>query len=233
VTRVQPAKHPSYLALDQLALGVAAPDVAAHVAGCAECQARGAAAPLDTVPSWVRALGPRRAPSPFAGVLAALRGWRGLGLGVAAAACFALVWSAGVRPDAGPPADYVGTKGAPSVWVHVKRGDHVDVWTGGTPIKPGDFVRLSVAPDRFAHVSVFAETPPATFVRLYDAALPPGGNSTALPLSWEVDDRPGDETLLVVLGPDAVAASEVAGVLAKGEGGRRWWRRLVFAKAAR
>ncbi|HTA21333.1 MAG TPA: hypothetical protein VK989_18705 [Polyangia bacterium] len=219
------SEHPSALALDRHALGVAPPDVAAHVAGCAACRGRlqDAAAPSREVPAWARALGPRRRG-------ARAWSWRARGVtlafGVAAFACVAVVWTAGREHGGG----YVGTKGAPELRLFVKRGARVELWNPAVPVVAGDLLRLEIQPGSFAHVSVFEAAPePATYVRLYDAAIAPG-RPTALPSSWRVDAQPGDETLVVVLGPDAVAPGEIARLLADDDG-RHWTRRLVVTKA--
>lgn len=223
------SQHPSFLALDRHALGVASPEVAAHVASCATCQARlPATATAPALPAWARQLPPRR------------RAWfvwpvrtkpRAFGFAVVAVACAALVWVTARRPD------YIGTKGGAELWLYVKRGDSVALWNGTEPVVPGDLLRLKIQPDRFKHVTVFAVSKPATatagaYSRLYDSAIA-GGEPTALPFSLKVDAQPGDETLLVVLGATAVAPDQVDSVVA-GDGGKQsshWSRRLVLSKA--
>ncbi len=217
--------HPSTLALDRHTLGVAPPDVAAHVAGCAACRGRmHDAAPAREVPAWARQLGPRRRhPRAWS--------WRARGVtlafGVAAFAGVAIFWTAGRR---GVDVGYVGTKGAPELRLFVKRGARVELWSPARPVVAGDLLRLEIQPDRFAHVSVFEAAPESgAYVRLYDAAVAPG-RPTALPSAWKVDAQPGDETLVVVLGPDSVAPGEVARLLADDDG-RHWTRRLVVTKS--
>ena len=226
------SQHPSFLALDRHALGVAPPEVTAHVATCATCRARlAASAPAPAVPAWARALPPRR------------RAWfvwpvstrpRVLGLAVAALACVALVWVTGGR--FGTPVgshDYVGTKGGPELWLYVKRGESVALWNGSDPVIPGDLLRLRIQPDRFKHVTVFGATrTTGEYNRLYDSAIA-SGEPTALPFSLKVDAQAGDETLLVVLGSAEVRPDQVDKVLAgDGDTNGRWWsRRLVLSKA--
>ncbi len=207
--------HPSFLELDRHALGVSAAGVAAHVATCEACQAHlrlvepgGAAA---DVPAW--ALAQRRRPP-------RLR-WS-VSFAAAAAACALVLWLAvGHRGGGG-----IETKGGPELWLYVKRGERVDLWNGTDPVRPGDRLRLKLQPDRYRHISVFGGAG-----RLYDAPLV-SGQLTSLPFSWEVDAQPGDETLVVILGPESVAPEEVADVLARGDAARYWSRRLVLAKAA-
>ena len=52
-----------------------------------------------------------------------------------------------------------------------------------------------------------------------------------MPFSWKVDAQPGDETLLIVLGAEAVSPDQVANILGHPDEGRHWSRRLVLAKA--
>jgi hypothetical protein len=229
------AGHPSALALDRHALGIAPPDVAAHVAGCEDCRARVGdvpSRPLE-VPGWARGLGPRRV-----GWLASWS-WRGRGLaiGLAAFACIAVVWKTRTRQgdrdeDGGYVGGYLATKGAPEVRLFVKHGERVALWDPSVHVVAGDLLRLEIQPDRYAHVSLFEATrSPGAYERLYDAVIA-AGRPTALPSSWRVDAEPGDETLVVVLGPGSVAPDEVARLLASGDGGRHWTRRLVVAKSA-
>jgi hypothetical protein len=235
--------HPSFLALDRHALGLERPEIVAHVAGCATCRAHVAAVePPSEAPAWALRLGPRRAPGfawwPLGPRLRALR-WGAL----AFASAFVLWRAAGhfttgahiggyVGGHAGAyVGTYVGTKGDPVLWLYVKHGERVELWNGSDPVHPGDLLRLKVQPDRYQHISVFGRArAPHDYVTLYDAPVP-SGQPTALPFSWKVDAQPGDETLLIVLGPASVSPAEVADVLARGAEGRYWSRRLSLVKA--
>ena len=224
--------HPSFLELERHALGAARAETAAHLASCEIC--RGRLPPVEAnaeAPAWALRLAPRRA-APFAWPFAPRL--RTLGWGAAAFACAVALWFAGghLRAPAtvGGGDPYVGTKGGPELWLYVKRQERVEVWNGTDPIHPGDLLRLKVQPDRYRHISVFGRgRSPDAYVRLYDAAL--GSEPTVLPFAWKVDAQPGDETLLVVLGPDAVAPDAIPAVLSPRDGGRHWTRRLVLAKA--
>lgn len=224
--------HPSFLELDRHALGAGGADTAAHVASCETCRGhlRLLEAPAE-VPAWAARLD-ARAPRRF-GWPAALR-LRTAGLAVAAFACAFVLWTAvgHVRPHItavdGDP--YVGTKGGPQLWLYVKRGDRIEIWNGVDPVRPGDLLRLKVQPDRYPHISVFGrDNAPNAYAKLYDAPVP-DDRTAPLPFAWKVDGQPGDETLLIVLGPGAVTADEAASFLAHGDGGRHWVRRLVLAK---
>lgn len=229
----KPSQHPSFLALDRHALGIAQPEVAAHLASCEACRARlPAPAPASAaeVPTWARQLPPRRRAWAFWPVSTKPRAF---GLVVAAFACAALLWVTGdkIRTPGGPH-DYVGTKGGPELWLYVKRGESVALWNGTDPVVPGDLLRIKVQPDRFKHVTVFGATrTPGEYNRLYDSAIV-AGEPTALPFALKVDAQPGAETLLVVLG-SAVVPPDQADKVPAGDGeneGRRWSRRLVLPK---
>jgi hypothetical protein len=220
--------HPSWLALDRHALGIAQPDVAAHLASCETCRARlPAPASTSAAPGWARQLPPR--PRAWLAWAVGTRP-RALGLAAATFACATLVWFAAGRHN--DPHGYLGTKGGPELWLYVKRGEHVALWNGTDPVVPGDLLRLKIQPDRFKHVTVFAASrKPREYSRLYDGAIAPG-EPKALPFSLKVDAQPGDESLIVVLGSETVPPDHVDEVLA-GDGdkeGRRWSRRLVLAK---
>jgi hypothetical protein len=234
-----PSQHPSFLALDRHALGVASADTAAHLAGCETCRAHlRDVAPATGVPAWALEIEAPRRPR-FAWPWAPRS--RKLGWGVAALACAAALWVASGHL-AGTPATgtgagtgagaYVGTKGGPEIWLYVKRGERIELWNGSDPVHPGDLLRLGVQPDRYRHISVFGGNgAPRAYTRLYDAPVA-AGQPTAVPLAWKVDAQPGDETLLVVLGPEAVAPDEVGKILAQGDQGGHWSRRLTLPKAA-
>jgi hypothetical protein len=216
-----PVVHPSFLALDRHALGEASPEVAAHAATCGECAAYLAAAGPSTapVPAWARDAGARR---PWFA-------WSGLRAFTLAVATVVLV--VGLVRHRGDEESYVGTKGTPGAWLFVKRGADVHAWDGREPVAPGDRLRLKVQGAGFAHVSVFeaVATPPG-WERLYDGAL--GAQAVSLPSAWEVDERPGAETLVVVLAKDAVAPADVAGLAARGGDEQHWLRRFVLEKRA-
>lgn len=220
--------HPSLLALDRFALGATSASVSAHLSGCAACRAyikqvEQAAAPTE-VPAWARALGDRGAAPPRR------RSWlAGLTFGLAAAAGVVLV---ATRPWDAATSAYVGTKGGPEVWLHVNSGGKVARWDGKTGVRPGDGLRLEVQGGGFRHVNVFTPVAGSTeYQRLYAGALAGEGRS-ALPVAWKVDERPGDERLLVILAPAEIAPGEVARLLDRTEDGRFWVRTLVVPKRA-
>jgi hypothetical protein len=216
--------HPSFLALDRLAAGATLPDVSAHVQGCATCRAHveGVTAPGE-VPAWARAISALEAAPP-----ARRRAWlAGLTFGVAAVAGVVLVATRPASVDSGA---YLGMKGAPEMWLHVNRDGKVTRWDGKDGVRPGDSLRLEVQGGGFRHVNVFTPTA-AGYERLYAGALV-GDGRTALPVAWKVDERPGDERLLVILAPAEVAPAEVARLLTRADDGRFWVRTLVVPKRA-
>ncbi|MDB4979641.1 MAG: hypothetical protein JWM82_393 [Myxococcales bacterium] len=214
--------HPSFLALDRHALGATTPNLAAHLGTCLTCAAYVAAAPsVSPVPAWARDVEPRRT-----SWLTPLR-WFGFAAAVAGVALLGV----GVSRTRAPTGDYVGTKGGPGVSLFIKRGDDVHVWNGKEPVVAGDLLRLQVQGAGFAHVDVFEAVPePPGYARLYEGPLA-GKQTLSLPSAWEVDARPGDETLVVVLGAEAIAPSDVA-VSSRGDDPKHWVRRLVLSKRA-
>jgi hypothetical protein len=181
--------HPSFLELDRLALGETTGGE--HIADCARCRDHiDRLKRPEPVPAWVGGLPARRPRWTWA--------WGG-GLALAAAVVLFLV----VRPDGGE--EFTTVKGSPTVAVHIKRGDEVMLWDGVQPVLPGDRLRLEVAPDGFRYLQVFT----AGEVLLYQGALPERG-PTLVPKAWEVDDRPGPETLIVVMSAGPVTAASLA-----------------------
>jgi len=186
--------HPSFLALDRLAVADRAdPATQGHVAVCARC-ARYVAlvrAGQDVAPS---ALERRKPASRWWAALAAAALFGG------AAAALVVSTRAGFRS---PGADtYTSTKGYPTVALYVKRGERVFLWSTGERVLPGDRLRLEVAADGFSHVTVLAKPSGSRLgqklERVYDAPID-ARKPTLLPTAWQVDDAPGDETLLVFL----------------------------------
>ncbi len=196
------APHPSDYALDR---GGAAID--AHLAACAACHGRrAAAANLDT--HFERDVLPRT----LGRVRAKLHDgsprrprWRLLGLSVGATAVAALLIIARPRPQ--PDAAWNGIKGAvpgalgTALSVFVKRGDKVRVLEPGQPLRAGDAVRFVARLDRPRFVelrardtagrerTLFPEGPTAVQLR-------PG---EPLPGGFVVDAAPGPERLTVLL----------------------------------
>jgi hypothetical protein len=216
--------HPSLLALDRFALGATSAAVSAHVQGCDSCRAHveqvGAPGPG---PAWARALGERESAPPRR------RTWlAGLTFGVAALAGVVLV---ATRPHVADPS-YVGAKGGPELWLHVNRDGKVRRWDGKESVRPGDGLRLEIQGAGFRHVNVFAPVAAAPgYERLYAGALGGAGRS-ALPVAWTVDERPGDERLLVILAPAEIAPQDVGRLLARANDGSFWTRTLVLPKRA-
>ncbi len=193
-------EHPSFLELDRIALGVdAASATRTHLATCQRCRLHvERLSHHEPVPAWVRELAPSRP----------ARRWWMVGGGFALAAALALVLLVFVRHE--PEPSYTTVKGAPTVAVHIKRGDEVFIWDGVEPVMPGDRLRLEVATTEHRRVQVLT----AGDVVLFDAPLPATG-SLLLPAAWEVDGAPGAEVLTVVL-TDA--------------GGRTWRTTLTLSK---
>ena len=196
--------HPSDYALDR-----GGQEMDAHVAGCAACQERRAAAGRvdaqfqnDVVP---RTLGRVRAKL-HEGSPRRRRSWLiGFSLGATAVAAALLLIA---RPRPQPDAAWDGIKGSvptgdrATLSVFVKRGEKVRVLEPGQPLRPGDALRFVARLDRPRFVelrardaegrerTLFPEGPTAVQV----------GPGQALPGGFVVDAAPGPERLTVLLG---------------------------------
>ena len=211
--------HPSFLVLNRAAVGTPPADAgaAAHLETCAACAAYISRMQVDLPPpAWALALAdekPRRAR------------WLKVLLPLSAAlAAVVLV----VLPSKQPPA--FTAKGAPSVAVYVKRGEAVNAWDGGSPLRPGDRLQLQLAPEEFRFALVASLSDPAAPQILYSGKLPRG--PSLLPVSFRVDDSPGPEQLLVVLATSPVFERDLTS-LAKARRPDVWTLRLVLPKERR
>jgi hypothetical protein len=226
--------HPSYLELDRFALGAPGYEgTHGHVQGCARCRDHVARVSVPSaVPQWVRALPEKRARPKHLWVAGLSFGVGGL----AAAAALALMVTtrnpAGTTVGPVVNAPYVGTKGGPEVWVYVKRGEDVVLWQPGSPLQPGDRLRLQVDSGGLPQVAVFELDGPNGYRSLWSGTVATSGPST-LPVAWSVDARPGDERLVVVASRASLSVSEVAARLRQPADGKDGWtRQLLFPKAA-
>jgi hypothetical protein len=196
---MEPSVHPSFLELDRLAVNAAQPATRDHVAGCAQCQAHlGRLQHEVHVPQWVRGGTPAPSAPPR---------WRWLAVATAVA-CASVV--AGVTATLTRSGATSGEKAAaPGVAVFIKRDERVARWDTREPVAPGDSLRLQIAAPGYSHVRVSSGSEV-----LFDAELTPAATEL-LPISWRVDDSPGDETLDVTL---------------SGAGLPEWTRVLVLKK---
>jgi hypothetical protein len=214
-------RHPSFLALDRLAVADhGAAEIRQHVAECARCAEyvssidQGASLP-DLAP---RRLERRRPWLKVAGATAV----------IAAAAAIAILLQ---KPPDPEPVAYVGTKGQPSLALYVKRADEVFAWRDDQFVVPGDRLRIEVASAGFEHVTVISEGGSLRRPeRLYDKPIDPRG-SALLPVAWQVDAAPGDETLVVVLSPAALSEEQISELIEHPERSEPVWiKRLVLRK---
>jgi len=194
-----PQVHPSFLELDLLAADAAQPSTRAHVAGCTQCQEHlGRLQHQVHVPAWVRT---GRPPQPVRAR------WPLFAL-AAAAACALVVAGVMTRPASSGPSD--GEKAfAPGVLLYVKHDERVAQWEPRQSVAPGDSLRLQVSPHGYTHLRVSSGG-----AVLYEGELAPQADEL-LPVSWRVDESPGDETLDVTL---------------SGAGQPEWTRHLVLPK---
>jgi hypothetical protein len=221
--------HPSFLALDRLAVaGHADPGTREHAERCATC--------LQYVDSIRRG---REVP---AGMIASRRTARRVWAGMAMAAMVAVSSAAvviGTRRDPSEGADvdgYTTVKGHPAIALYVKRDERVFLWTSAQGVVPGDRLRLEIAPDGFSHVAVLAK--PAggqgsgRLEQLYAGSIDPR-KPTLLPVAWRVDDRPGDETLVIVLSRAPLREESLAQTLQSSRQTKDVWvHRLELPKHA-
>jgi hypothetical protein len=187
-----PSGHPSFLALDRLALTHAA-DAATreHTDTCAICSEYvGSIRNGADVPGEV--LRPRASVQ---------RIWRRLAAAAIVAGAGAALF-VGLKLATTPPSEQYSTvKGQPAVALYVKRGEQVFLWSSERHVMPGDRLRLQVAPDGFSYVTVLAKPSGHAGERLeplYAGAIDPRA-PTLLGVAWRVDDAPGNEALVVVL----------------------------------
>jgi hypothetical protein len=135
------------------------------------------------------------------------------------------------KPREPEPIAYAGTKGQPSLALYVKRAEEVFAWQQDHFVMPGDRLRIEVAGAGFEHITVLSSgASERKRQRLYDAPIAPRG-SALLPVAWQVDDAPGDETLVVVLSPAALSEDEIATLLDHPERTSEVWiKRLLLRK---
>lgn len=193
--------HPSFLALDRLALGGGVPEDRQHADGCAQCGAYLARleAPAP-VPDAVRALArPRWAR------------WAVGGLATAVATSLAVA-----AVVAQQPAEEVRRKGSPVASVFIRRGEAVMRWDGVAAVRAGDALRLEVQPEGFARLMVLEGATP-----LFDGAVEAPRH--ALPLSWRVDDAPAAVELRLVFSRAPLTADQALDEWARGTRSAETW----------
>ena len=146
---IAPSGHPSFLALDRLALTQAV-DAATleHTATCATCSEyvaairKGQDVPRD-------AFLPRKP---------VRRIWRRLAAAaIVAGTGAALVVGVKLATTPSSKKEYTTVKGHPAVALYVKRGEQVFLWSSERHVMPGDRLRLEVAPDGFSYVTVLSK----------------------------------------------------------------------------
>jgi hypothetical protein len=223
-------RHPSYLELDRHALGAAAAQTTAHVAGCERCRLYVESVPnAGELPAWLAAApSPRRArhdrlararnraPRPRRWALAVG------GLAAAAALLFAVLRPV-PRDDA-----YDGVKGTPSVGVYVLRAGRVGLWDG-TPLVAGDRIRLEVTPEQFRRVSVFSLDRDERPRGLYTGVVNPHARSM-LPKAWQLDAAPGPEQLAIFFSDMEISAPAAEVLLEAHDPRQIWLLRLSLPK---
>jgi hypothetical protein len=140
------------------------------------------------------------------------------GAGALVAAALAALVIAGPRTQA-PRAQSVRAKAAgPTVIVHLKRGEQVFQWRGAERLRPGDVLRLEIAPDGFRRVRVTSATLSGETI-LFSGTIQPRG-STLLPVGLQIDGAAPTERLRITL-------EDRAGI-STGSSPRAWEKTLTF-----
>jgi hypothetical protein len=211
------------------------PQLPLHVAACERCRihvarikaARSAAAGSHVLPAWAlqlaaqpsrAATGEGEAPRFFGldlsgfhrsvtvtalGVAVAFCGWLWLGAHSPSSSPSSTASSAAPGSEAEP---YVAAKGEPGVAVYVMREGRVFSWNGSESVRPGDRLRLGVAPGRYRHVAVYTRAG-GNVVTLYRGEV---SGATDLPAAWTVDGQGEVEQMVVVLSAAPLADAELA-----------------------
>jgi hypothetical protein len=180
--------HPSFLELDRLALGDGTSASRSHVEACDVCSAHLARVrEAAMVPEWARDAAEARR----------LRWPRFRWLGSLAVACAAAA-SAIVFVVPEQPTAYLAPKGMPSVAVYVSRDGRTMLWNGSEALRPGDRIRLKIAPEGYGWVAVSARAASGAFSVLHRAQIDPAGEYL-LPESFRLDDAAGPEQIHIAL----------------------------------
>jgi hypothetical protein len=218
---LQASECPSHFALDDDGLHGGGRGTAAHVEGCARCQARlagraAASAHFDdaiAAPLWTRvearAAEQRRQRRRITFVR-----WSALTGALGALAVAVVVGRTG--RDTAAPAGYVGTKGQPApVEIFCRRSGASSLLAPGNHVEPRDELRFRPRPvradARFIQIGSVDGT--GRYTPFYPSVA--GAPSVALPANGQaldgairIDDAPGPERLFVVL--SATPLSEAA-----------------------
>jgi hypothetical protein len=244
-------EHPSFLALDRLALGEDAPAATrAHVERCEACRAHldSVRIPSEPVPTWARQLasaprgGDRRphwlamlwhSAQPGHRIRArthvAWLGACGTGLVAAMAAVLLFIVVPRLSPEEGGSG--VRAKGMPGVVVYLRQEGRVVQWNARTPVRAGDEVRLKLVADGFTHVAVTSlprQAGAAPFV-LHRGTL--AGPEVLLPEGWRFDASPGPEQVGVAFSLRPLTDAELAAALReRPRTAELWTSILVFQK---
>jgi len=190
-------RHPSFLQLDRISLGVDPGEWREHVERCARCTRHLERLRLPVpVPGWVRT--PTRRVLPFHWFFAL----------ATAAAAVAVVLLVVPRLQ---PSNGIATKGTPSVAVYVQRGEVISLWDGREPLAPGDRLQLEISPEGLRHVAVALRPASGSWQSLYRGEL--RGTSARVPESWRLDDAPGPESLGIALSQRPLSDAELSRAL--------------------
>ncbi|NMO17534.1 hypothetical protein HPC49_25415 [Pyxidicoccus fallax] len=214
-----PPRHPSFLELDRAALGLRSAELDQHVETCARCGAYLARVMnrSEPIPAWART-----PPAPDTRV-GGWRGWLPRAWPVLATAAVAAVLALVVVVPKSPVQDgpaYIAPKGIPAVAVYIKRGEQVFVWDGQASLVPEDLIRLKVASQEHAYVTVAAGAPAWTVLFAGPLSAEP---ETALPTSWRVDAAGSEEVLRVIFSTEPLPADETVRLFSEAPRTEKLW----------
>lgn len=207
------ARCPSLLALEAHLLDPAASPVAAHLAGCEACRAR--VAEMERQGDEFRRF---VYPATLDAVVAPRRPWWRLPLLLAPALAAAGLIVA-VLP--GPPADYVGTKGAP-LGLQLFAEGAASALDDGAPVRPDANVRFRLQTARPCLLWLFSVDEAGQVSRLLpregEAGLELRG-AQVLPGGARLDGRPGVERFYAVCAAQPLPFEQVARAAGAASGG--------------
>lgn len=215
------ASHPSFYALDLYhqtltqrgdEASVPHQGLQQHVAHCPQCLAHLQSLTLqdEPRPMWLSQLEIRPKSSSLGARLQSLGRWLaglslgqyGLGGATVAIAMVAVLYGPlhGLISSPTEPLDeaMVRSKGAARVSLYVKRGEQVTLWDEQSPLRPGDSIRLALPAGQLRHIWIARSDRQGHLQSLYQDDVMEKQSLHFLPVSWQLDDEPGEEVLYVV-----------------------------------
>jgi hypothetical protein len=170
------------------------PAIDRHLQGCEPCRAY-----IARLYAMAREP-PPRVPVAMARRPAVLRHSAPWVAGALAGAAVVLILVRGAHRSEAPEG-YVGVKGTPAVQVLVQGDGRTSIWDGQSPVRAGNALGLRVACEGLGRVTIATRgIDDRGWTRLVDADCP--RDTSPLPFTLVVDDKPGDEHIAVVMSRD-------------------------------